>query len=451
MGRPATGQVVVDKRPKSPTFALRFRADGERQYKRLGSAAEGWTRQTAEEELEKVLAEVKLGIYKPSTVEPIAEPTADPTFHEFSSQWLAANEGSWRPKTIEDYEWQLSYHLLKFFQHHPLSRITIAEVDRYRTAKVAESAKLARAQEQWQERVVKAQKIEDGAQRRETVRELNGERPPRPLSAGSINKTLITLSQILEVAVEYEIITRNPAKGKRRRLKASKPPPVWLDRAEHISALLDAAGELDREAPPDRKHIERRALLSVLVFAGLRIGELVDLLWRDVDLHAGKITVRASKTDAGIRTVEVLPVLHDVLIALKATRDPSPQDRVFPTTTGGPQNPSNIRQRVLAPAVKRANEHLLEAGEAPLPEAITPHKLRHTFASLLVALERDLDIDSGVVMDQLGHTDPAFTWRVYRHGMRREAASKQALRELVGLNIKAAMGSSLNIEGVEAR
>jgi hypothetical protein len=36
-------------------------------------------------------------------------------------------------------------------------------------------------------------------------------------------------------------------------------------------------------------------------------------------------------------------------------------------------------------------------------------------------------------MDQLGHTDPTFTLRVYRHGMRRDAASRAALRELVGL------------------
>jgi hypothetical protein len=49
-------------------------------------------------------------------------------------------------------------------------------------------------------------------------------------------------------------------------------------------------------------------------------------------------------------------------------------------------------------------------------------------------------------MDQLGHTDPAFTLRVYRHGMRRDPASKRALRELVGLPVEqfdwAAMGSS---------
>ena len=139
--------------------------------------------------------------------------------------------------------------------------------------------------------------------------------------------------------------------------------------------------------------------------------------------------MRAGKTDAARRTIDVLPVLHDELAALKARKNPAPGDLVFPTTTGAAQNPSNIRQRVLAPAVKRANERLEDAGEAPLPQPLTPHKLRHTYASLLVAL----GTDPGATMDQLGHTDPGFTLRVYRHGMRRDAASRQALSELVGL------------------
>ncbi len=138
----------------------------------------------------------------------------------------------------------------------------------------------------------------------------------------------------------------------------------------------------------------------------------------------------------------MLPVLRDTLSALKAARHPAAIDPAFATTAGARQNPSNIRNRVLAPAVKRANLRLDEAGEVPLPDGITPHKLRHTFASLLVAL----GVDPGSVMDQLGHTDPAFTLRVYRHGMRRDPASKRALRELVGLPVEqfdwAAMGSS---------
>jgi integrase len=64
----------------------------------------------------------------------------------------------------------------------------------------------------------------------------------------------------------------------------------------------------------------------------------------------------------------------------------------------------------------------------PLPDGLTPHKLRHTFASILVAL----GVDPGSVMDQLGHTDPGFTLRVYRHGMRRDVAAKERLRALVG-------------------
>jgi integrase len=45
---------------------------------------------------------------------------------------------------------------------------------------------------------------------------------------------------------------------------------------------------------------------------------------------------------------------------------------------------------------------------------MTPHKLRHTYASVLIALGRD----PRYVMEQLGHTDPKFTLRVYAHAMR---------------------------------
>jgi integrase len=103
-----------------------------------------------------------------------------------------------------------------------------------------------------------------------------------------------------------------------------------------------------------------------------------------------------------------------------------------------PHGPSNVRRRALAPAVELANERLQQAGEVPLPSPLTPHKLRHTFASLLVAL----GVDPGAVMDELGHTDPGFMLRVYRHGMRRDQASQDALRGLVGGADWAATGSN---------
>jgi len=101
---------------------------------------------------------------------------------------------------------------------------------------------------------------------------------------------------------------------------------------------------------------------------------------------------------------------------LKASAKPHSHERVFPAQTGAPLNQSNVRNRVLAKAVERANVRLEAAGFVPLPEGPTPHKLRHTFASLLVAL----GTEPGAVMDQLGHEDAAFTLRVYRQGMRRD-------------------------------
>jgi integrase len=169
------------------------------------------------------------------------------------------------------------------------------------------------------------------------------------------------------------------------------------------------------------------------VFSGLRIGELAELRWRDVNLADGTITVQTSKTDPGMRRVDVLPVLHDELATYKAGVTAHPDGRVFPTSTGGPLNPSNVRNRILNPSIRRANKSLVKAGFVPLPEGLSPHPLRHTYTSLMVTLGKD----PREIMDQLGHTDPGFTFRVYGHGMRRDQASKDRLRTLVGADAEA--------------
>jgi integrase len=422
-------------RRKSGAWALRFRAYGQRQYQTLGTAAEGWTRQRAEQELRHIITDVERGIWRPPRPESLVETNSDPSFHEFASEWFEANKGEWREKTELDYEWQLTRHLLPFFRDHHLSQITVREIDRYRQSKVAEGETIAAAAAEGKPM------IEEYVDKRGRTHH----RPRRPLSATSINKTITRLSQILEVAVEYELIEANPAKGRRRRLKATKTPPVWLDRAEQIEALLDAAGELDRHAQTKGGHDQkggptyRRALLATLVFAGPRIGELTALQWRDIDLAGNRLTVRASKTDAGIRQIDLLPALRDELAAHKAqAASIAPDDYVFATARGSEPKQSNIRRRVFDKAVARANEKLTGAGDVPLPEGLTPHKLRHTFASILVAL----GVDPGSVMDQLGHADPGFTLRVYRHGMRRDPAAKEHLRALVGGVDWAPMGTS---------
>ncbi len=178
----------------------------------------------------------------------------------------------------------LEHHLIPFFGEHPLTAITIAEVDRYKAAKL-------------------------GAGR---------------LSPRAINMTLILLSAILEVAEERELLPRNPARGRRRRVKESAPNRR-ISTGRRTSRRCSTMRAGDREAREDRQHIPRRAILATLTYAGLRIGELVDLRWRDVDLAAGRLRVGRAKTAAGVRHVRLRPALRDELAALKArTTEASP-------------------------------------------------------------------------------------------------------------------------------
>ena len=107
-------------------------------------------------------------------------------------------------------------------------------------------------------------------------------------------------------------------------------------------------------------------------------------------------------------------MLHDILAEHKATHRGGLDDLLFPTTRGGRRDKDNINNRVLKPVFLRADELMAHRRQHPLPRGVTLHKLRHTYASVLIALGRD----PRYVMEQLGHRDPKFTLRVYAHAMR---------------------------------
>jgi integrase len=409
------GQVVERHWKSGRGYALRFTAYEQRQYLTLGLTSEGWTRKRAETELANILADVRRGTWIPPdrnhrTGRPDEQtPAAEITFHAFASSWHSDRRGEISERTHEYEHWALHYHLLPYFANWSLREIDIEAVDGYRRYKVAQAEQRRTA-------------IENG----KPACDEHG-RILKPLSASSINKTIDVLQAILAIAVEYGHIPSNPAAGKRRRLKPPARKPVHLDTAEQIEVLLDAAGELDR----DRywRTSDRRAIIATLVLAGPRAHELCNLLWRDIDLANGRIHIGRSKTQAGLREIPLLPLLRDELATHKANAYRSaPDDPVFPTGTGGHRDKDNLRNRILASAITRANELLAQREQAPLPTGLTPHKLRHTYASILVALGHD----PASVMAALGHTDPKFTLRVYTHLMRREPAERARLQALVG-------------------
>jgi integrase len=304
------------------------------------------------------------GIWKPHGPETIEAPAEVPTFHEFASEWLASRRAELRPRTVADYEWALSHHLLPFFKDHRLSEITVADVDRYEAHKSAEGT----------------------------------------LAAAQINKTLKRLAQILELAVDYGYLPRNPAasKGGRRRVKERQPQRTWVE-PEQLIALLAAAPK------------GHRAVLAILAGAGLRVGEACALNWRDLDLATGTLTVRESKTATGRRQVDLPTGLVTELWTLAATSPHTePDDPVLIGTQGTRQTPSNVGRR-LKMAITKANVTLDEAGHRADRRAGHSDSLRRTFASLRYACGDD----PVYVAEQGGWKDPTFPIRVYARAVRR--------------------------------
>jgi integrase len=208
------------------------------------------------------------------------------------------------------------------------------------------------------------------------------------------------LRTMLNRAVAFELIPKSPAKAIRNR--APKATAARALEPDEVRALAEAIDE------------RFRALVFLLAFRGLRIGEAAALRTGDLDLMrgelridetlveiGGEIHVGPPKTDEGNRTVSLPPFLRDMLTEhLARFSDPAePEAFVFTMPEGGALRPGNFRQRFFDPAVRAAG----------LTWRPTPHNLRDTAATLAL-------IAGGDVMEvarMLGHTDPAITLRRY--------------------------------------
>ena len=237
-----TGQFTVeDLADGTRAFRLRFRALGQRHrevlHERPGcgcGCGGGWNERAARAELGNVLARVRAGVWEPRERPAAPEPVTDsamPTFHEYASAWLAGKrQGVLGDKPIDanteaDYRWRLSRHLLPYFAAHPPRCRSTAEL-----CLAFKSHKLQEASE-----------IRDGARR--------GRRPAGPPRASpaaavgpsSIRKLIDTLAAILDDAIEDELIDRNPARGKRMRVRGP-----------------EAGADLPRDGRARRGHRSRR-------------------------------------------------------------------------------------------------------------------------------------------------------------------------------------------------
>lgn len=392
MTRAAAGQVIARKRKKGTVFAIRFRAHGERHFVTLGTSLDGWTRARAEAELQNTIADVRRGIWRPPVAETPVELAQDWTFHEWATKCLADRRPRLKARSIESWEWALSNHLLPHFAAMPLSEITKLHVHDYVTAKVRE-------------------------------RELH--LVPRPLSNSSINRTVARLADVLEDALEFDLIASNPAKSRRLRLPAEPVKRRWLQ-IHHVGPMIVVAGD-------------DGALVATLLLAGLRIGEALVLEWRDINLTDGSLVVRASKTAAGVRTIDLTPMLKRELAEHKLrSRYSAPHDPVFATASGTVDNRSNVLKRAVRRSAIRVNVLMEQLELAPMPTDLTNHDLRRVFSSLL----DEVNAPRAYKDQQMGHKGEGLA-AAYDRPFKRERD--------IGIQIDALVSAANPLTGSERR
>ena len=162
----------------------------------------------------------------------------------------------------------------------------------------------------------------------------------------------------------------------------------------------------------------------IMLYAGLRIGEVLALDWTDIDFDKRTITVskaratlknqpylKTPKTKAGIRVIPIPEVLYEVLYSTRKKKG-----LVCPDVNG------NLMSGVAQTNAWRSYiNHLNECAGGRrgsgrrkpviVIEKITPHMLRHTYATMLF----DAGVDVKSAQKFLGHSDIEVTLEIYTH------------------------------------
>lgn len=320
---------------------------------------------------------MKLGVSiakdgRPTKKKPIIEKTPVPTFGEFVKRYLRQHiiEGGKAKTTLRNRETELGTHLLPLFADTPLDKIDEACFTRL-------SASLLK----------------------------NKWGGPRCIRSRNIIVGL--LYQILALAQKWKVL-HSPLPERPERLKELKAlVEIYTD--DELTRLIEAA-----------KAMGPGPYLAVLLGceAGLRIGEIVGLEWADLDPKKGVICIRRQESKPG----EVVPPKGGVsrnvpmteLLKVELKEPYHLGQRVLVRYDGTRAQCSSIRVW-LRSAEKRAK----------LVRSLSPHKLRHTFASRLLARGASLK----AVQYLLGHASLSSTM-VYLHLQPSEAEA--AIRRLSG-------------------
>ena len=239
-------------------------------------------------------------------------------------------------------------------------------------------------------------------------------------SYSTIHKVYVLLNECLQYAVDTDKISKNPC-------KLVKQPPRKMFDTKEIRWLSEEEIQIFKEqAMSTYKNGKTRYIyglpITLIIYTGLRCGELAALKWSDIDFENKTINIRknivtaydyedinnkkariqlqeSTKTSKG-RKIPLIKNAENILNDIKSQYDEiNPDGFVI----------NNSDKMVTVSTLSDSYTNIANGAEIENPLGI--HTLRHTFASLLI--KKGVDIK--IVSEILGHKDVSFTYNIYVH------------------------------------
>lgn len=331
--------------------------------------------------------------------EKILDPGGNPLLKlkDVAHRWLEVAAAKVRPQTHEQYRNVVRLHILPELGDKRVSSVRPSDIE-----------------------LLLVKKLNDG------------------LKPNTVSHIQTALFGILKRAVRDGITRGNPAAGLTGELGLRRKA---REHGQHIKALdTDQLGAFLAAARVRHPHLH--LMFFTMASTGIRIGEAIAVRWPDVDFDGIEdkgelvysITIQRNMLPTGntdqtksarIRRVELDDDVRDALWTsyqeflernLRSGR--TLEDWAFP-------NP--LRGHLYASTIRRQFKRIL--ADAELPLHFTPHSLRHTFASVHIALGTELPY----LKEQLGHASIEMTYDIYGHWLKKsDKSAARRFQEALG-------------------
>ncbi|MFO1124009.1 MAG: site-specific integrase [Methylocystis sp.] len=349
------------------SYVLKYRtADGRQRWQTIGRHGAPWTPDTARVEARRILAEVAKGS-DPAGVK--QEARKAPTVADLCREYLAKAESgklltrrktAKKISTLSTDRGRIERHIIPLLGRLKVAAVTRKDVEGFQES-VTDGETAAR--------------IKTG---RHGLARITGGR-------GTATRTLGLLGAIFTYAINQGLRPDNPCRGIDRAADGARERRLS---AEEYAALGKALRSMPESAWPIAIHAAR-----FLAVTGWRRGEMLGLRWSHVDLATRTARLSDTKTGSSMRALS--HAACDVLRAL-----PRLGDLVFPSSAS-PSKPMAGFHKVWLRIAERA----------ALPDDVTPHVLRHSFASIAA----DLGYSELTIAALIGHKKATITSRYAHH------------------------------------